>query len=242
MKWINVRFVCIWFVFAGSTGLASEEIQLLRQREKELTKLIEATSESVRLYSDRGDVRFFLGQFDDAVVDYDRMIALRPEIADQHWRRGLALFFAGKYELAARQFDAFDKIDRIDRENGLWKFLSEVEAFSLLSAKKNLLDYHDDDRPPLTVIYRLFQGKASEQDVMTAVGAAPADDRDRQNFYADLYLGLHRAIHGQIDQAIPLLQRASENRWAKEGGGGPGYMRYVAKHAADRWTTKQLKK
>src|SRR3712207_7016404 len=62
--------------------------------------------------SRRGDALFFLGRFDEAIRDYDRMIALAPELGPTHWQRGLALYFAGRYDDSAKQFERYYEGDR----------------------------------------------------------------------------------------------------------------------------------
>ena len=91
-------------------------------------KLLDEDSPRVRLLSQRGDVLFFLGDFKEAVADYEEMVDLDPQQGDSHWRRGIARFYAGKAKEAAQQFEAYHSFDDIDRENGIWRYFSQYRA------------------------------------------------------------------------------------------------------------------
>ena len=90
------------------------------------TKIIEGNPKDLQAHSRRGDARFFGGDFKGALADYDRMNELEPGEAAQHWRRGIACFYAGEYGKAAAQFEAYHTTDEVDRENGIWRFLSQA--------------------------------------------------------------------------------------------------------------------
>src|SRR5262245_33309052 len=46
----------------------------------------------------RGSERFCKGQIADAIADFDRQVLLQPGQAPEHWKRGIALYYAGGYE------------------------------------------------------------------------------------------------------------------------------------------------
>lgn len=71
-----------------------------------LTPLQEA-----QVLSDRGHYYMGLRQFDDAIADYDRSIALNPDLADAYFWRGLSYFYRGKYDEALENYDQALKID-----------------------------------------------------------------------------------------------------------------------------------
>ena len=48
---------------------------------------------SLRAWSKRGDMRLFLGKFEDAKSDYEKMIQLDPALEVSHWRLGIAYFY-----------------------------------------------------------------------------------------------------------------------------------------------------
>ena len=123
---------------------------------QQLTGQIAQNPRTVRLYSQRGDARFFLGQFPDAVADYDKMVELDASLDTSHWRRGIALFYTQNYADAARQFERYHSFDNVDRENGIWRYLCQVKADGVEKAQAGLLKYDKDDREPFGDVYRLF--------------------------------------------------------------------------------------
>ena len=213
-----------------ATAAREEDCRRLEERLATLNESIGAESDDVQLYSRRGDVRFFLGQFDEAVQDYDRMVELRPELDSSHWRRGIAYFYAGKYEEAAGQFERYHSFDNVDRENGIWRFLSQVKAYDLERAREGLLKYEKDDREPFPDVYRLFAGEITPDEILQHIADADLSDaeRDKRLFYAHLYIGLNHAVAGKPDEARPHLEQAGRNKWGEQAGYGPHYMWRVA--------------
>src|SRR6476619_6964603 len=64
---------------------------------------IKQLGETARELSRRGDAHFFLGDPVGALVDFDWQITVDPASAAGHWRRGIALYFAGRFEDSAKQ-------------------------------------------------------------------------------------------------------------------------------------------
>ncbi len=186
-------------------------------------------------YSRRGDRRFFAADFAGALADYDRMVELEPGMSTQHWRRGIAAFYAGKYEVAAKQFEAYHSYDDVDRENGIWRYFSQYKAYGAAKAREGLLKYKKDDREPFPAVYRLFEGKATPEAILAEIAAAPIEDgaREQRLFYAELYIGLNLAVEGKAAEARPHFEKAAANRWAPKAGYGPAWMWQVAKVNSD---------
>ncbi len=208
----------------------SDDRQTLEERLDELNGRIGDESDDVELYSRRGDVLLFLGRFEDAVADYDRMVELQPALDASHWRRGIAYFYAGQYEQAAGQFERYHSFDNVDRENGIWRFLSQVQVYDLERAREGLLKYEKDDREPFPDVYRLFAGDITPEQILQNIADADISDaeRDKRLFYAELYIGLNYAVEEKPEEARPHLERASRNKWGKSAGYGPHYMWRVA--------------
>jgi lipoprotein NlpI len=203
---------------------------LARQVER-LTSDVEAQPDKLDLYSQRGDALFFLGRFADAVADYDRMVELDAQQDASHWRRGIALFYAGKFELAAGQFERYHSFDNVDRENGIWRYLSQVKAYGRERAREGLLKYEKDDREPFPDVYQLFAGTMTPEDILQHIADADVDasEREKRLFYAHLYIGLNHAVDDQPQPAREHLSRAAANAWAGSAGYGPRYMWHVAR-------------
>jgi len=203
----------------------------LNTRLAELNQKVTDAPGQIDLYSGRGDVLFFSGQFKQSVEDYDRMLKLKPSLADSHWRRGIALFYAGRYRDAARQFEQYHSFDNIDRENGIWRYLCQVRAFGEDHARRDLLKYEKDDREPFPSVYRLFAGKMTPGEIREQISKAEVSDgeREKRAFYAELYIGLWESVHDRPAQARQALQQATTNRWGPAAGFGPSYMWHVGR-------------
>jgi lipoprotein NlpI len=212
-------------------------------RIEKLTQQIKEQPTSENLYSQRGDAYFFLGDFDKAVQDYDQMVKLDKELEASHWRRGIAFFYAGKFKNAAEQFELYHSFDNVDRENGIWRYLSQVKAQGRDHARQGLLKYQKDDREPFPGIYQLFAGKITPDEILKQIHDAKIDDQDRQArlFYAELYIGLNDAVEGKSDEALSHLRAATANEWAQKAGGGPYYMWQVGRLHYERLVNEREK-
>ncbi|MCR9200302.1 MAG: tetratricopeptide repeat protein [Planctomycetaceae bacterium] len=188
------------------------------------------TSKQVSLYSQRGDALFFTGQYNKAVASYKKMVELRPSLDASHWRLGIALFFANRADDAVQQFEKYHAFDDVDRENGIWRYLSQYRATDAQTAKKELLRYEKDDREPFPAVYRLFDGSLTPEQALAKIPRdLPAAERDKRLFYTELYIGLHLVVQKQTKQAIPFLRRASLRKWPQTAGGGPRWMWHVGR-------------
>lgn len=177
-------------------------------------------------YSSRGDAYFKLGRFAEAAEDYEKMVELDAGLDTSHWRRGIAQFYAGNYEKAARQFEIYHSYDDVDRENGIWRYLSQYKAYGKEKAQAGLLKYAKDDREPFPSVYKLFEGKLTAEQVLDQVEAAKINDEEKESrrFYARLYVGLNAAVEGRKEEAAKHLRQAVANKWAPSAGYGPEYM------------------
>ena len=209
------------------------ETQITRELEEQLAlvpPIRDVDPDAVRAYSRRGDLRIFLGRYAEAVSDYRQMVVLDPDSDKSHWRLGIALFFAEDYAAAAAQFDKYHSFYDVDRENGIWRYLSHYRAFGAERARAELLRYEKDDRPPFPHVYRLFDGTLTPADVLLAVKPdLEESQRQPQLFYSHLYIGMHHVVEDRTDDAQSALRLAVENPWPRKAGFGPGYMWHVGR-------------
>jgi len=198
---------------------------------EKLTARIEESPKNVDLYSRRGDARFFRGLFVESVADFDRMVELKPDLDTSHWRRGIARFYARQYDKAAHQFEIYHSFDNVDRENGIWRYLSQFKAVGKEKAREGLLRYEKDDREPFPDVYRLFAGDQSGKQVIERINRAEIskDEREKRLFYAELYVGLNDFVEGDVASAEKHLAAAVRNHWGETAGGGPTWMWHVAR-------------
>ncbi len=197
----------------------------------EASETVQKNPTSLNGYSQRGDALFFLGRFKEAVKDYDKMIELDEKELASHWRRGIALFYAGRYKDAAAQFESYHSFDQIDRENGIWRYLSQHQADGRAKAREGLLKYQKDDREPFPAVYKLFAGTTTPDQIMNQIAEADISkaEREKRLFYAHLYIGLNHAVEGEVELARKHLALATQNTWGPIAGYGPNYMWHVGR-------------
>ena len=251
--------VALFLVAASTFGLADEskpveppltveqQTALTKTFEKSLAeanKLVETDSKNTNAYSRRGDAYFFLGRFDEAVADYDQMAKLDESLANSHWRRGIAFFYAGRFKDAAAQFESYHSFDQVDRENGIWRYLSQHTAYGQKKAREGLLKYEKDDREPFPSVYKLFAGTMTPPQILDAIDKAEIskDEREKRLFYAHLYIGLNYAVEGDDAAAQRHLRLSTLNTWGPSAGYGPSYMWQVGRLHEELLRTKPAKK
>jgi lipoprotein NlpI len=194
-----------------------------------LTREIEKTA--VDLYSRRGDAYFFRGKFAEAVADYEKMVEVQQSLDKSHWRKGIAYFYARRFKDAAHQFEIYHSFDNVDRENGIWRYLSQVKALGRDKAREGLLKYEKDDREPFPDVYKLFSGDLAGEQVLKRINdaAISPEAKEQRLFYAELYVGLNDYVDGRIESAEKHLEQAAKNSWGEKAGYGPNYMWHVAR-------------
>ena len=186
--------------------------------------------DAVQVHLRRGDARFFLRQFSEAVDEYQAMIRLRPELDASHWQLGIALYFADRPEEAAAQFDRYHTFDDVDRENGIWRFLCHHRAFGVEHAARQLLQYRKDDREPFPAVYQLFDGTLTPDEALRLIPAdLSARERDKRLFYTELYIGMLATVRRERAAAELALRKAVSRQWPRTAGYGPHYMWHVAR-------------
>lgn len=181
--------------------------------------------DSTRALSARGDAHLFLGHFPQAVADYEKMIALDPALDAPHWRLGIAYHFAQQWEKSSRQFAKYHAYDGHDRENGVWKFLADVRAHDLATARKEMLEYTQFDREPFPAIYDLLAGKMTGEQFRAHLESKKVAGDNHATFYGQYYRGLFEELSGHHDKAVASLRAAVALFPVGEAtSGGPGYM------------------
>lgn len=182
------------------------------------------------VHSRRGDALFFLGQFPEAVREYSVMVQIDPALDASHWRLGIALFFADQPRKAVAQFEKYHSFDNVDRENGIWRYLSQYKASGAEVAGKELLKYDKDDREPFPAVYRLFDGSLKPEAALALISNdLPPGQRSQRLFYTDLYIGMHAVVQGDLQLAERHLHSATANEWPRTTGFGPNYMWHVGR-------------
>jgi lipoprotein NlpI len=199
------------------------------------TEKLKSTPHNIKLLSRRADAFFNLGEFERAVTDYDHTVELDPSTDASHWRRGIALFYAKKFKQAAGQFERYHSFDNVDRENGIWRYLSQHKAYGRQKARAGLLKYRKDDREPFPAVYKLFAGQMTPQQILSQIDSAKIEtsEREKRLFYAHLYIGLNEAVEGRPESAASHLRKSTANKWPINAGFGASYMWHVGRLQLD---------
>lgn len=227
--------LCSTLLLAAEPPLPPERVERMQKSfeksAQELSDQIKNQPKEIDLYSQRGDALFFQGKFAAAVADYNHMVELDDKLETAHWRRGIAWFYAEDYEQAAHQFEIYHTFDQVDRENGIWRYLSQVKALGREQARQGLLKYAKDDREPFPSVYKLFAGDITPEEILNGINGAELtkEDRAKRLFYAELYIGLNYFVDDEPELAQTHLAAAVKNEWARKAGYGPNYMWHVGR-------------
>ena len=184
----------------------------------------------VEVYNRRGSEHFKLGHIEASIADFDRAIELNPRQEPHHWQRGISYYYAGLYRKGRAQFQSHQQVNANDVENAVWHFLCGARLEGVKQARESLLNIEGDRRVPMMEIYRLFKGEGTIDEVMRAAQAGDSDPvvRNRQLFYAHLYLGLYHEALGDETEARRNLVLAADRYPVNH------YMGDVARVHADR--------
>jgi lipoprotein NlpI len=195
-------------------------------------RAIAERADDVSALEGRAEALFRLGRFDDAVRDFDKVVALDPASAPHNWQRGIALYYAGRYADGAKQFEQHQTVNPQDVENAAWHYLCLARSIGPEkgpgAARAKLIPIKSDARVPLMTVHALYAGRATPDDVIAAANARKPDAdelRDRL-FYAHLYLALYYEAGGRGGDAAKAAEHA---RLAATTYAVDGYMGDVAR-------------
>ena len=163
---------------------------------------------------------FESGRFAESAASFDSVAKAVPEQAPYLWQRGIALYYAGRYNDCRRQFESHRAVNPDDVENAAWHFLCVARAESPAKARAALLPVGRDARVPMREVYQMFRGTLTPEQVLSAAGPQPA-----AQFFGHLYLGLYFEALGMKDRALEHITIAAADRFAPHGG----YMHMVAR-------------
>jgi lipoprotein NlpI len=168
----------------------------------------------------RAEADFENGRFAESAAAFDSLAKADPAQAPYLWQRGIALYYAGRYNDCRRQFESHRTVNPNDVENAAWHFLCVARAESPAKARAALLPVGPDARVPMREVYQMFRGALTPEQVLSAAGSRP----DGQ-FYGHLYLGLYFEALGMKGRALEHIKIAANDRFEREGG----YMHMVAR-------------
>ena len=157
------------------------------------------------------DVFLRCGQSKQAIQWFDRYLETSPTSLPRLWQRGIALYFAGKYEEGARQFEVHRKVNPNDVENAAWHFLCVAKSRSMETARRLVLPAPNDPRIPMEEVLTMLRSgdTASFKARMESVAKNPAVSQ-QADFYGNFYLGLYADAEGDLDLALQLLGQSAD--------------------------------
>lgn len=180
----------------------------------------QAPADEPRAILDRAVADFLAGRIAESVAGFDRVAAAVPGVAPQLWQRGIALYYARRYDDCRAQFETHRTVNPDDVENAAWHFLCVAAGASAGAARAALLPVGPDPRRPMREIYEMFRGARPPASVLEAAG-----EDARSQFYAQLYVGLYYEALGDRARARTHIEAAAANRFEQAGG----YMHAVAR-------------
>jgi lipoprotein NlpI len=190
-----------------------EQADKLPQAIEDFTAALARTSnerEKAGVINGRGMLYFKNGQIKESIDDFDAFLKLAPGEGSRHWQRGIALYYAGRFDDGRKQFEACEKNYHNDVENVVWRAMCIARKDGFDKARTTMAEVGPDRRVPMTTIYKLFKDEAKPDDVMKQGQAPTADPNEAKmrQFYSHLYIGLYSEIKGDKVAAREHLQKA----------------------------------
>ena len=177
-------------------------------------------AQSPQAIMNRAVADFEKGRFAESAAAFDDLAKAVPDQAPHLWQRGIALYYAGRYNDCRRQFESHRTVNPDDVENAAWHFLCVARAESPAKARAALLPVGPDARAPMREVYQMFRGTLTPEQVIAAAGSQPG-----AQFYGHLYVGLYFEALGMKARALEHITIAAADRFERVGG----YMHMVAR-------------
>jgi tetratricopeptide (TPR) repeat protein len=183
-----------------------------------LTRALEADPHNTQLYIKRGMASFQQGDIDASIDDFDRAERLNPALTPYLWQRGIAYYYAERFEDGAKQFATDLTVNGNDVEETVWRYLCQAQAQGADAARHALLPVWDDSRPVMSGVYQLFAGTVEPEGVIAQYG----DAGRREQFYSALYVGLYYEAERDPERARHYVSLAADMQVTED------YMGWVA--------------
>ena len=186
---------------------------------------------------DRGLADFASGRIVESLADFDPIAGILPPAGrGLLWQRGIALYYAGRYEDCRTQIEAQHVADAGDVENAFWHFACVARSESPAAARNALLTVSPDSRfsvrgtsvspgtrLPMRELYAMYRGSLTPDQVWAAT-----NDQPLARFYAHFYTGLYCEVTGDDARALKEISAAAK------GSGYGSVMWMVARVHLDR--------
>ncbi len=152
---------------------------------------------------------FFDAKPDKAADAFDQLVQVQPDCQPGLWQRGLAMYYAGRFEDGRKQFELHRTVNPNDVENPAWHYLCVARETSPDDARRDMLDVGLDSRVPMKQILELYKGDGSEENVLEHAARGTGQQQRNQLCYAHLYLGLYAEANGDMQKAKDHILQAA---------------------------------
>jgi lipoprotein NlpI len=181
-----------------AVGVALLGLQSLPAAEKTPKELF---SEAVRLFFEAKPV--------ESARVFDQLVEVAPAAEPDLWQRGLAFYYAERFEDGRRQFELHKTVNPNDVENPAWHFLCVAKLEGVAAARGRLLPVGEDHRVPMREILDVYAGRCEPAAVLAAAEKGEPEARRNQLCYAHLYLGLFHEAAGNTEKARQHITQAA---------------------------------
>ncbi len=218
----NNCYLSLIIVLATSFAMADDTIekvspntqgQKLEDSLKRLNSIIPDIPS--RHHHTRAGVLFRLGQFQEAIQDYDYGIRFgSPHNTNSCWERGLAQYYAGDFQGGKEQFSRYHRVGALDIENGLWRMLCIAEDKGMEIARQTMLEYPNKRRKPFPALLALYLNKGNTEAVFTeaTLGITLEQELRVNLFNAHYYVGKYYEITEQKGLALTHIREALKHK------------------------------
>lgn len=158
-------------------------------------------SQAVQLFFDAKPV--------ESASVFDQLVEAVPGAEPELWQRGLALYYAERFDDGRKQFELHKTVNPNDVENPAWHFLCVARLEGIQAARGKLLPVGEDARVPMKEILDLFAGRCEPAAVLAAAEKGESAALRNQLCYGHLYLGLYYEAAGDAEKAREHITRAA---------------------------------
>jgi tetratricopeptide (TPR) repeat protein len=206
------------------------DVSTVARELQHLIRALEVEPQNAYLHIQRGMAKFRLGDITAAIDDFDRAEQLDPTLTPYLWQRGIAYYYAERFEDGAKQFEADLTVNGHDVEETVWRYLCQAQMQGVDAACRALFPVGDESRPVMRWVYRLFAGTCQPEALTTQYQNAGR----RERFYSALYVGLYFEAERQPQRAREFIGRAVDLQLTED------YMAWVAMvhQRLRRWTSE----
>lgn len=192
---------------AAAYRVRAAAFEALRRYERAVadwTHVIQLQPDDVTTFQARGVAYFKAGKINASISDFDRYLKKYPEREPHHWQRGIAYYYAGEFDKGVRQFEVHRTVNPQDVENAIWHYLCKARTDGIDAARAGLIEIATDRRPWAMMVYRLYQGRTTPQQVLAQAEQLGGSKEERQInlFYANLYVALFFEARGDAEDKV----------------------------------------